>query len=318
MLSEKRLAADNIEYSYKEFIEYYGNANGERLWGAAKMLEANAPQIVATEHNAPIAADGPRNAVAGHDRDSTTAASSPPKPADLQASPQPAATKHSFASQGTATELRQLDNYIYSYEIMEAWFNDEAPQMWAKAIPMVMRHLPAPQEQIHATEQNLVKAKAWTSTEPGPANLQSSLQTDATEHIVSLPVVLSGTEVNAERALEEKIKPPRSLHKIARDTLNTIITCGVDSNINRNLDGWFEWRRYIACHKRAHDIIGPGVTHACAEYISQTNDPNRGNQERLDFVIYRSDGSTCRLHPGKTASKDAQLIYTNATIPATY
>ena len=318
MLSEKRLAWNRIAYSHKEFLEYYGHVQGERLWAAAKMLDANDPQVVATEHNTPIEADAPSNAVTGHDRDSTTAASSQPGPADLQASPQPAATEHSFASQGTATELRALQGYAYSYEVMEAWFTDEAPRLWANATPIVIRHLPAPQEQIHATEQDLVQPRASASTGPGPANLQSSLQTDATEHSVALPVVLAAADVNAERALEEKIKPPRSLHRFARNTLDGMITAGVDSDINRDLAKWFDWRRYIACHKRAYDIIGPGVTHARAEYISQTNDPNRGNQERLDFVIYRTDGSTCRLHPGKTASKDAQLIYTNATIPATY
>ena len=82
-------------------------------------------------------------------------------------------------TQGTATEFRVLEDYVYSYEVMEAWFQDEAPCRWAKAIPIKMRHMPALQKQIHATEQDLMQPRASASTEPGPANLQSSLQTDA-------------------------------------------------------------------------------------------------------------------------------------------
>ena len=209
--------------------------------------------------------------------------------------------------------LRALDGYVYTYETMEAWFNSQAPCLWAKAIPVMVGNLPAPQEQIHATEQDLVQPRGSASTEPGPASLQSSRQTAATEHSVALPVLLAAADVDAERALEEKIKPPRSLHRSARNTLNGMIAAGVDSDIDRNLENWFDWRRYIACHKYAYDIIGTGVTHARAEYLPQTRDPNRGNQERLDFVIYRTDGSTCPLHPGNTRSNDAKVIYSDAS-----
>ena len=417
MLSERRLAWNNIAYSHEEFLEYYGPVPGKTLWASARRFDAiagqraaaNDPQVIATEHNAPIAADDSSNAVAGHDRDSTTAASSPPGPAGLQALFQPAATEHSVAppnaatrkqssgntesgpaslpdssqtvatehcfapptvatekrssnttepgpaglqgspqvsacanavdnTQAAATELRALEGYVYSYEIMEAWFHTEAPCLWAQATPITVRQLPTPQEHIHATQQDLlqprgsastdpapandaqdlVQPQGSSSTDPAPANLQSSLQTDATEHSVAHPVVLAAAHVNPERALEEKnFKPPRSLHKIARNILEKIIAAGVDSNIDRDLANLFDWRRYIACHKQAYEIIGPGVTHACAEYIPQTNDSNRGNQERLDFVVYRIDGSTCRLHPGKTASKSAQLIFSAASIQAT-
>ena len=88
-----------------------------------------------------------------------------------------------------------------------------------------------------------------------------------------------------------------------------MITAGVNSDIDRNLEQWFPWRSYIACHEKAYEIIGTGVTHAIAEYIPQTRDSNRGYQERLDFVIYRTDATRCRLHPGKKPSQDAKLIF---------
>ena len=286
ILSEKRLALNGIAYTHEEFLEYYAPGHGQSMWASATMLDSitdqrsasNDPQVVATEHNAPIAAD--------------------------------VAPDH---PQAAATELRVLDGYFYSYEIMEAWFNSEAPCLWAKAIPVMVQHLPAPQEQIHATEQDLVQPRGSASTEPGPAGLQSSFQTGATEHSHALPILLAAADVNVEKALEEKIKPPRSLHRTARNTLDGMITAGVDSDIDRNLEKWFDWRRYIACHENAYDIIGAGVTHARAEYIPQTRDSNRGCQERLDFVIYRTDGSTCRLHPGKTRRNDAKLIYSDAS-----
>ena len=65
----------------------------------------------------------------------------------------------------------------------------------------------------------------------------------------------------------------------------------------------------IWLHEKAYEIIGTRVTHAIAECIPQTRDSNRGYQERLDFVIYRTDGTRCRLHPGKRPSLDAKLIY---------
>ena len=88
-----------------------------------------------------------------------------------------------------------------------------------------------------------------------------------------------------------------------------MITAGVNSNIDRNLEHWFPWRRYIACHEHAYDIIGTGVTLAIAQYIPNTRDPNRGYQKRLDFVIYRTDGTSCRLHPGGKQCNDAKLIF---------
>ena len=99
---------------------------------------------------------------------------------------------------------------------------------------------------------------------------------------------------------------PRSLHNIARNALNQI-----NQNPNydsRNLDEVFDWMAYVAAHVRADEIIGPGITHAMAHFVDGSRDCNRGGAPRLDFFFYRIDGTVCRVHPGKRARDDAQLI----------
>ena len=49
--------------------------------------------------------------------------------------------------------------------------------------------------------------------------------------------------------------------------------------------------------------------------MDSTRDGNRGGQNRLDFVFYRTDGTYCRLHPGKNSRDDAKPIY--RSLPAT-
>jgi len=136
-----------------------------------------------------------------------------------------------------------------------------------------------------------------------------------TESAVAVTSVVCLTLADAEelRRHEATIKPPRSLHKLARDTLNAISTAATDHAAEHaeNLDTWFPWKAYIACHKRASEIIGPGVVHAAAEFIEGTKDPNRGGQSRLDFVVYRSDGTQSRLHPGSTAANDATPVFSS-------
>ena len=75
----------------------------------------------------------------------------------------------------------------------------------------------SPQRQLHATEQNS------TSAEPELTDLQASPQTGATEHSLAPLVLLAAADIDAQRALEHaEFKPPRSLHRLARDALNEI------------------------------------------------------------------------------------------------
>ena len=111
---------------------------------------------------------------------------------------------------------------------------------------------------------------------------------------------------NAEAALG----PPRSLHNMARDALNRISASPSRDSVL--LDDVFPWMQYVAAHRQAFDIIGPGITRAMAMWKPRTNDNNRGGAERLDFHFFREDGTVCRVHPGKRRTDDARLVFERA------
>ena len=96
---------------------------------------------------------------------------------------------------------------------------------------------------------------------------------------------------------------PYRLHQEARALLNDITAAGISAATNNvvELEGrfkWPNWEKYVKQHKHKDEIIGSGMLRARAEFIAGTTDPNRGGQERCDLVILRTDGTSCRLHPG--------------------
>ena len=130
-----------------------------------------------------------------------------------------------------------------------------------------------------------------------------------------LPAMLPNVRLMPEQVVaiqqEEAARgPPRSLHRLARDALNTISNNPTRDTVN--LDGVFPWVQYVAAHRQSAEIIGPGITHAHAVFWPGTNDLNRGGAPRLDFCFYRTDGSVCRLHPGRTRKQDAQIVFEDA------
>ena len=130
------------------------------------------------------------------------------------------------------------------------------------------------------------------------------------------PPVLTVADIAMKRNAEKRQRPVRSLHKLARAALNAITEAGPSSSISKNLDDWFPWMAYIACHESATDIIGPGVTHAIAEFLEGTRDPNQYGQPRLDFIIYRIDGTRCRVHPGAKKANDAEPLLSSSNLGA--
>ena len=112
---------------------------------------------------------------------------------------------------------------------------------------------------------------------------------------------------NAEAA---EFRPPRSLHDLARDALNSISFSPTREPVV--LDGVFPWVRYVAAHRQSAEIIGPGITQAIAKWTSGTNDGNRGGAPRLDFHFTREDGTVCRVHPGQRSRADRYLIFEDA------
>ena len=78
---------------------------------------------------------------------------------------------------------------------------------------------------------------------------------------------------------------------------------------------WPNWRLYIASHKLAQELIGPGVKAFTVEFIDGTKDPNRGGRPRLDLVIRHSNNAYWRLHPGSTPKRDAKPKFFPASAP---
>ena len=159
-----------------------------------------------------------------------------------------------------------------------------------------------------------------TQIAPAATEHGNTARTELVESAASVPSLVRLTLADAEelRRREQAITPKRSLHKLARAALNSISQAATNVEHTEELDAWlrtedletwFPWRAYIACHPRSSEIIGSGVTHAKAEFINGTKDPNRGGQRRLDFIVRRSDGTLCRLHPGGRRSGDAKLIF---------
>ena len=217
-----------------------------------------------------------------------------------------------------------LDDEPYTYASFCAWYgNAAAERIWQES-PESEEHAARARMEPTATEHGNPPHTqiAPAATEHGNTartELAYLLHKDArtVESAASAPSLVRLTLADAEelRRREKAITPKRSLHKLAREALNSISQAATNvehteaSLRTEDLETWFPWRAYIACHPRSSEIIGSGVTHATAEFINGTQDPNRAGQRRLDFIVHRSDGTLCRLHPGGRRSGDAKLIF---------
>ena len=66
-------------------------------------------------------------------------------------------------------------------------------------------------------------------------------------------------------------------------------------------------------HAQWKDIIANGIIAAHLENIRNTQDPNRGYKEHVDYVFYRADNTFCRVHPGTAPKNDAQLYFADTS-----
>ena len=98
----------------------------------------------------------------------------------------------------------------------------------------------------------------------------------------------------------------KALHKLARQALDDIYNR--ESQAPVNLNGVFPWEAYVAEHSDSATIIGPGITHAEAVFLSNTCDANRGGAPRLVFRFFRGNKTFCQVRPGRKPQEDAQLI----------
>ena len=221
-----------------------------------------------------------------------------------------------------------LDDEPYTYASFCAWYgNAAAERIWQES--------PESEEGCNAAHARMEPTATehgnppHTQIAPAATEHGNTARTELVESAVSAPSlvpILTLADAEELRRRENAITPKRSLHKLAREALNSISQAAhrrAGDNIDEiehieeidawlrteDLETWFPWRAYIACHPRSPEIIGSGVTHATAEFINGTEDPNRHGQRRLDFIVRRSDGTLCRLHPGGRRSGDAKLIF---------
>ena len=180
-----------------------------------------------------------------------------------------AATEHSARRcDAASTESRVApDGHAYTYEQFADWYDHHAERIWRTSI---------------------------VSPGPRPEDCPTGVATERAQDPTLAPaleVSLRTGDIEQLRTAERSFAPKRSLQQLARNALNAISTAGSNSSMDRNLEHWFPWRSYVACNENAHAIIGSRVTLAMAEFIDGTKDPNRGRQPRLDFVLYRTDGT---------------------------
>ena len=235
------------------------------------------------------------------------------------------ATEHAISAHGTATELatssdgyRELPDWVRSDGDYGAviWMPDWE---FVREIPGLDHPRVAWEGRAYTAKDNFPRAPATTSqqsqsvtsTAAGLDHPQGETTSPdaATEHNLGPRVLLSVADIQWHKKEEATFRPPRSLHKIARNALQKITLVHVDGDMARDLNDWFDWRRYIACHKDAKRIIGAGVTRAVAESIPGSRDSNEGWQERVNFLFTRADGTFCSVHPGGRASQDASLKF---------
>ena len=176
------------------------------------------------------------------------------------------------------------------------YYGDLASSEWDQALPVVESIAPGTAAGPEAT--------AEVATNKG----------NATEHTKAVLLRVEDIET-LQRATHPvpKFSTQENGQDMARRALESAIKDGCASPIP--LDELFQgmgWREYIVSHKEARKIIGEGVVDATAEAIQGVKDPNRHGQLRIDFVVYRADGSYCRLHPGAKIASDARVQYFEA------
>ncbi len=252
---EKRTARDGRDYSYQEFVIFYGSSRAPSKWHEA---------LPVAKPIAPGTAAGSANK--GDATEHTKANRSDDEEADDQRQAIGAATEHTRSIGDDTTE-------------------PGSSGASGSGLPKSDRIPPKPSR----------------STPP---------QADGK------PVLLRVEDIEPlQRAtrLAAEFSTQKNRQDIARSALESAIRDGCATPIP--LDELFQgmgWREYIAWHKEARKIIGEGVVDATAETIQGVKDPNRYGQLRIDFVVYRADGSYCRLHPGSKTASDAKVRYFEA------
>ena len=191
------------------------------------------------------------------------------------------------------------NEFLEYYHSDEAWQRAGAPEHGAGASNVGPEHGASASSAGPAGVQ-----------EPVGATTQPTAAASATEHA---EVLLRADQLPSIRAANATAHAG-GLHAQARELLNHLAAEPAVASIDISAQ-WASWKRYVACHKDAVELVGPGVVAVEAVRIPDTSDPNRFGQQRLDFFIRRVDGSAYRLHPGSKPRTSAKPVYVRPQMP---
>ena len=232
----------------------------------------------------------------------------------------------SDASQLAGAPERRLakDGHPYTRREFLEWYGDAGERQWTDAGQELVDAPQLADGRTHGVAEPDASDSLTTGTSTRdaaqlPAGSASDLLTigTSTRDAAQLPAgSADALAVTARLMPEDGIAiqqeeaargPPKSLHNLARDTLNANSRRPTQATVD--LEGCFPWVQYVAAHRQSAEIIGPGITHVHAVFFRGTNDRNRGGAPRLDFCFYRTDGTVCRVHPGRRPKGDAKLVF---------
>jgi hypothetical protein len=268
-VEERREATDGELYTKFEFMNYYGNEAGLQLWNENERTDQ--PLLQSTD--------------------------------------------------GAEERRVAFDRALYTYSDFTTHYGaDEGSQFWNEcgtpfdvATDQPLLQSTAAQSVITTvadvgdTTEHIARADG-RSTAPGLQLCQlPGPQAAATEH--SAPAILEVSELPAIRKAENAIIPKRSLHGLARGALNDFADAAAHDESPKCLDDLFPWKAYVAFKDYGARVVGPGISRAVVDQIKDVKDPNRGGRPRVDFILYRVDGSAFRLHPGTKPNGDAAPVY---------
>ena len=175
---------------------------------------------------------------------------------------------------------------------------------WAQTAAAVS---PAPARTAAAAAAPAVAAASATSTLP----TASAASDGATEHVASTTqqttLLLTVDDLPAWR------ESWYGSHKEARALLQQLTRQPEADVIDLEMI-WENWQAYIAKHPKSEEIVGSGIVSLKATRIPHSSDPNNFAEKRLDFFVYRLDGSAARLHPGTTRKNDAAIVNVPAQV----
>ena len=173
----------------------------------------------------------------------------------------------------------------------------------------VAEHVPVvvPVQMSAAPAAPAVAAASATSTLP----TASAASDDATEHVASTTqqttLLLTVDDLPAWR------ESWYGSHKEARALLQQLTRQPEADVIDLEMI-WENWQAYIAKHPKSEEIVGSGIVALKAKRIPNSSDPNNFGAKRLDFFVYRLDGSAARLHPGTKRTNDAAIVNVPAQV----